>query len=245
MNNIFEELNPECKIIKIGKLKLIQEHDLIVGTKQRGIKFFQNLKDTGYEEVVAISSVFGYGQIAVAFACKIVNLKCTIFVSKSRPVTNLTKKALAFSANIIEVNTWHNYDLTEKALEYVENKENIKFLPLGLDDDEFMDYLYRALIKSTKNVKPRRMWLAVGSGVILRTLVRIWPNCEYLIVQVGRNIPDHILEGIKYIKYVYPSSFSQKTQTIPPYESLSHYDAKVWHFASKFGEKGDYIWNVK
>lgn len=241
--------NPEIKVLKVGDLNVIQEHALVTGTKQRGINFFRKMVKEEYDEVVGISSVYGYGQVAVSFCCKMVNVKCTLFVSHLRNLTPLSKKAIAFGGNLIEVETWKNRELKEEAEKYVQSQIDkglkVKFLPLGLDDEDFMEYLYQALVKVTGHIKPSRMWLAVGSGVIIRVLVRIWPNCEFLAVQVGRDIPDYLLEGIKYTKYVYPASFSQNTLTPPPYESLANYDAKIWYFAKKYGQKGDFIWNVK
>ena len=44
--------------------------------------------------------------------------------------------------------------------------------------------------------------------------------------------------------YVSPITFYNNARIKPPYNSVINYDAKLWEFFIKFGNNGDYIWNV-
>lgn len=249
-------VNPPLQIEKIayeGKIfNLIQDTYLETGTKQRGIGYFQLLKDQGYDKVVTYASNMGYGQVAVSYMCHIVGLECILFIKKHEPRSKMTTQAMKYNKNIIEVG--NNYvHITNTQLSEIANKyylkhknEKIKLIGLGLDSPDFINYLGQGIKEAnTMGLNPKRIWVAGGSGVLARALHIAFPNAKLLIVQVGRKIWPDIVEGIDHIIYESKVPFTQKTDLIPPYKSLSHYDAKVWKFVTKYGENDDFIYNVK
>lgn len=225
---------------------LIQETHLFAGSKQRGIKFFEQLKEHGYKEVVTCGTTHGYGQVAVALCCKQVGLLCTIFLPKTFPRTSMTNLALELSANIKDMDNYPSIGkLTQQVINYCSNDKFKKIINLGLDHPDFIQAVADNIELNKGNINPKRIWLAVGSGTLLRAIHKVFPNCHFCIVQVGRHIYPDILEGIKHTIYKCSQPFTEKTKVIPPYTSLHNYDAKVWQFVIKYGEDGDYIWNVK
>jgi hypothetical protein len=78
----------------------------------------------------------------------------------------------------------------------------------------------------------------------LKALHQIWPDTTFLVVQVGKSIPEAILEGIHHVLYEAPESFYALAELPPPYSSVRKYDAKVWRFVLANGQNGDWIWNV-
>jgi hypothetical protein len=44
--------------------------------------------------------------------------------------------------------------------------------------------------------------------------------------------------------FIAPEPFYEKSRRLPPYPSVSNYDAKLWQFVMEKGQEGDYIWNV-
>ncbi len=44
--------------------------------------------------------------------------------------------------------------------------------------------------------------------------------------------------------HVAPEKFWERALVLPPYPSVSTYDAKVWQFVLEHGNDGDYVWNV-
>jgi hypothetical protein len=226
---------------------LIQDTYLPAGTKQRGIKFFKYLKDEGYEEVVTHGTVYGYGQVAIAYCCQKVELNCTLFLPAKFPRTKMTNLGIKYGANVIDIHPKGEpitlKVLANQAKKYLTSKPKCKLLELGLDDPRYIKELSQGIIKVKENINPKRIWVAGGSGVLVQSLALAFPNTEFCIVQVGRKLPE--FDNMKYTIYIAPEIFKAKAEIIPPYESLITYDAKVWRFVIKYGEDGDYIWNVK
>ncbi|CAH6419458.1 Hypothetical protein HVR_LOCUS640 [uncultured virus] len=228
---------------------LVQDTDLPAGTKQRGLSFFLSLKQAGFDELVTYGTVHGYGQVATAWCCRTAGLICTIFLPRTHPRTCMTKLAIRLGAIIIDVDPDNGYPTTSvlaiKARTYALKNVKCRLLDIGLDDPDFIKHLGEGIAKVSSHIKPTRIWVAGGSGVLARALSRAFPESEICIVQVGRKIYPDVLSNMNYKLYISPEPFRRAAEFPPPYKSLRHYDAKVWRFVRKYGEEGDYIWNVK
>mgnify|MGYP001351197581 CR=1 FL=1 len=53
-----------------------------------------------------------------------------------------------------------------------------------------------------------------------------------------------ILDEHRTTMYVAPEQFNDDAHNLPPYSSTRNYDAKLWQFVKKYGDNGDFIWNV-
>ena len=232
---------------------LIQDTELPAGTKQRGIKFFETLKDSGIKEVVTYGTVYGYGQVATAWCCREIGLLCTIFLPETFPRTHMTKDAIKLGATIIDVGPENGYPngiiLLTKSKIYAQKDETRRLIEIGLNDDGYIQALADGIVHGNNllqtKIYPERIWVAGGSGVLTRAIAKAFPNAEVCVVQVGRRINPDILKEIKHTLYISPEPFRNNASLPPPYKSLAHYDAKIWRFVSKHGCTGDYIWNVK
>lgn len=228
---------------------LIQDTVLPAGTKQRGIAFFQRLKESGINEIVTYATVYGYGQVATAWCCRAVGLLCTIFLPETFPRTRMTRDAMKLGASIVDIGPDNGYPtgtvLSMKARNYAQKESDRRLIELGLDDPDFIQALAEGIIAAKDNIYPQRIWVAGGSGVLARALAKAFPEAELHIVQVGRKIYPDILAGIKHVLYTSPEAFRNNAEIVPPYKSLRHYDAKIWRFVRKHGPDGDFIWNVK
>lgn len=211
--------------------------------------FFYKLKESGVSEVVTYGTVYGYGQVATAWCCREVGLLCTIFLPETFPRTLMTREAIKLGASVVDIGPDNGYPTTSvlstKAKSYASKERDRKLLEIGLDDPDFIQALSDGIIANKGNINPKRIWVAGGSGVLSRALSKAFPEAELCIVQVGRKIYPDVLIGIKHKLYLSPEPFRSNAEIIPPYKSLKHYDAKVWRFVRKYGENGDYIWNVK
>lgn len=226
---------------------LIQDSVLPAGTKQRAIQFFFDLKERGYQEVITYGTALGYGQVALALGCELAGLTATLFVSEIKPRTPYTIQALSYGLHLIEIPAYTSLTkLSRMAEEYASTRPLAKFLKLGLDDPEYIEALAKSIASVSKDISPKRIWVAGGSGTLARALAKAFPNTIIAIVQVGTQIwPDVLAQIPKYELYVAPEKFTEAAKVIPPYQSLIHYDAKIWRFVLKYGEDGDFIWNVK
>ena len=126
-------------------------------------------------------------------------------------------------------------------------------MPFGLGSPPgtlLFDSFYAALVEalgfheSVIKYHPRRLWVVAGSGFLMSVLHHIWPDTEFMVVQVGRKIYPDQLEKIKHQFFVAPEPFADNALRQPPYDTVPWYDAKLWQFVEQHGEDGDYIWNV-
>lgn len=241
---VIEQIESDGKVFN-----LIQDSHLPVGTKQRGLNYFLELKKVGYTDVVTYATPFGYGQVAVSWCCQIAQLTCYLFLPKVNPRTPMTEMAIQLGANVYEVGVDNEYIknsvIGQVAREFAQNIQTSMFIELGLDDPIYIQYLAAAIQEAAQGLDPKVIWVAGGSAVIARALAMAFPGVHLNIVQVGRKIYPEVLQGIDHTIYVAQESFPTDTSIIPPYQSLANYDAKVWQFASEYGNTGDYIWNVK
>lgn len=125
--------------------------------------------------------------------------------------------------------------------------DSVHHFALGFHEETYIQMLadkIRAASACLLADPPRRLWLTCGSATVLQALSRVFPSTHYQVVQVGRNIWPDLLEGIIHTKFVAPERFASVAQSLPPYPSVSTYDAKLWQFVVTHGQEGDFIWNV-
>eukprot|EP01117_Protostelium_nocturnum_P010623 TRINITY_DN3823_c0_g1_i1.p1 TRINITY_DN3823_c0_g1~~TRINITY_DN3823_c0_g1_i1.p1 ORF type:complete len:358 (-),score=121.47 TRINITY_DN3823_c0_g1_i1:806-1879(-) len=257
-----EDTNPPIVLEDIEnrngrKLKVIRDDLLIGGTKQRALIAYLSSRSS-IDEFVYAGPVFGYAQIALGYASKLTGKKGTLFLESKDPLHPLTQKAKSFGAKVIQVGSRATLkQVQEESQNYVEREKregrHIELLPFGLHDEEFINLLVKSIREAVEKgspellreeTTPKRMWLVVGSGTIMEALHRIWPQTHLLLVQVGKRVwPDQV-EHIKHTLYVAPEKFWEISKRLPPYPSVSTYDAKLWQFVEDHGESGDFIWNV-
>lgn len=226
------------------------------GTKERAlIKYIKNHDQ--YSEFVYVGPSSGFAQIALTDACVKLKKRATLFLINPpnyEPYLSLWCERMGanvkyFSGKIS--------DVEKTAEEYVRVKRGKAFLiPFGLDDPEYSNILLSQLQQAIPlTVEPKRLWLTVGSGTLLRVLAEIWPRTEFFPVRVGKDLysdkyKPEVWERMggeeRIIKLTAPQKFFERVPTdlLPPYPSVANYDAKVWQQVLKYAQNGDYIWNV-
>ena len=235
------------------KFRVVRDDDLVGGTKQRALVEYIFRRPA--REFVYAGPTCGYAQVALAVAAQRLGKQGTAAVAMERPMSDLTRFAQSLGAKVLEKRR-PNFMKAVKAMaeEYVATKEAregpnaVELLPFGLQSEEYIDMLAgavrRALPQSLVDDPPRRVWLACGSGVILRALHRVWPTTFFFPIQVGKQIYDDIVEGIRHKIFKAPEKFYEDALWPPPFRSVKNYDAKIWQFVAEHGEDGDLIWNV-
>lgn len=203
------------------------------GTKRRAIHiFFDNVHD----EYVYTSPVYGYAQIALAYAAKDHGKQATIFCAARKERYPLTTLAEANGAKIVEVPFGRLSVVKFNARNYCA-AHKAKLLPFGLDDPLFIEAL--ALIARKLPVTPSEVWSVAGSGVLTRALQLAWPDASFHAVRVGAEA-----KCGKAQVWCAPELFEHDAQMPPPWPSCPNYDAKLWRFAKEHAKPGALIWNV-
>lgn len=233
---------------------LIDESHLPGGSKQRVM--FHLFKQPGwsdYDEYIYAGPHIGYAQVALAYVCRKLGRKATVFIDISKdqhaPLTTLAKR---LGANIVYYPRHRRGKrlkyIQEQSAKYVAGNPRRKLIPFGLNTPGVQDAYTHVLspLRDAIKVTPKRIWVAGGSGLIFTTLGKLFPNTEIHVVQVGKKIwPDQMSvlpTGSRL--YVSPYKFNESYPDDIPYNTPDNYDGKVWPFVLKYGQSGDWIWNT-
>lgn len=248
------EISPPLRTIKVShnqmQFTVIQEGVMVGGSKQRMYKGFSNIKE---REIVYAGPNTGMAQVALSIIGKYWGKDVTIFTNSTPggSYTRMTARAARYGAKImLQADKTILGTVENKAKTYCRGKNQGKkddayCCPFGLDSKE----LREAWVEEVKSLippdmKPKRMWLATGSGTLVKMLNDVFPDTEFHAVQVGKKINPNLLGNKKLFIHPVSLRFEQPTNDLPPYDSVPEYDAKVWSIMMKEGKDGDYIWNV-
>lgn len=246
-----EKLNPPLVVIseQVDKrtFHIIRDDKLIGGTKQRMLQPI--IENNPCKEFVYAGPVYGYAQIALSYVTSKLNKKATLFLATHRPRTKLTQKAAKYNPKIVEIGKRARLkDVQREAEEYVKGKkqeDKVCLIPFGLGGDKYVNILADQIKKAnTIEIHPKRMWLVAGSATVLNALYKVYPNTFFHVVQVGKKIWPDQMDLSRTKLYISDQKFWETAHIQPPYPTVKTYDAKVWKFVLKYGQDGDYVWNV-
>jgi hypothetical protein len=231
---------------------LLDDGQLYGGTKQRLLG--ELLGDLTEQEIVYAGPEGGMAQVALAICAKIWNKTAVVFLNGSPESMQspLVQLAIKLGADVHCSDTSYTTlkQAQSDALAYVNaNPRNRYLVPFGLKSkvgQPIFEMFRRALsiCLSSIHTPPKRLWIVAGSGFVFDVLHSIWPDTIFMIVQVGKKIYPDQLRNIKHKFFIAPETFAQVSEIQPPYRTVPWYDAKLWQFVLKFGQSGDFIWNV-
>jgi hypothetical protein len=240
IENIKIEQDLYIEIIKHNNktFNIVQEGIMPGGSKQRMYKAFENIKEN---EFVYAGPPNGLAQVALGIIAKYYSKSATMFSYK---ITYLTVRAMQYGVKI-KIYNKKLKDLQELAKIY-SKKYEAYLCPFGFDSKELRQSLSDNINKYKHNIdkKLKHLWLVAGSATLLNSLYKVFPDAKYSIVQVGKTIwPDQYNQN-NTILYKSNIKFSNKALILPPYKTIPEYDGKLWEFVDKYGNDGDYVWNV-
>lgn len=219
---------------RVGRLLVVRDDLLAGGTKRRAL--LRVLPTMSAEEFVYASPAYGYAQMALAYACRDLGLRATVFVAKRGTPHARTAEAHSAGAKIVEVPHGYLTNVQAKARAYA-TQVGAALMPFGLDEPRFIAALAEEACAT--GLTPEEVWCAAGSGVLARALQDAWPRATTMAVRVGS---EPKLGAARRIDA--PEKYEQSARTPPPFPSCPEYDAKVWQFASVQAISGAVFWNV-
>lgn len=226
---------PEPVILEHDGILVVRDDLLPGGTKRRAMHV---LFDDKHNEYVYASPVYGYAQVALAYACRDYHKLATVFCAQRNDYAPLTLEAIAAGAAIVEVPMGFLTVVQARVREYCAHSAYRKMLPFGLDDPTFIAAL--ADVARALPVKPHEVWSIASSGVLTRALQLAWPDATFYGVRVGAE-PN---AGKCVTVYQAPEKFERPARVRPPFPSCLNYDAKAWQFIKQHASKGALFWNV-
>lgn len=251
MNNLSYPLTLDKIKVKHGEITVIRDDLLLGGTKSRAVlPFIDYFKKQGFNHFVYASPFCGYAQIAIANACKELDVRCSIY-AECDPIT---QEVSDYSLKIKDICDIYLYSSLNAAQNAIPKNNKYSFnIPLGLDHYSYAYFMHIELMKISNELgKIRNIWTSVGTGSFMRSLRNAFSR-ETKICGLDIHvlpIDDHrlkILQLLFNIEYISANeNFSEKRQlgSSLPAPSNDYYDAKVWNWVNQFGKNGDIWWNI-
>lgn len=244
------------------KMIYVAREDLLPGgTKQRGcIPYIRQLQADGYSEFIYASPFSGFAQIALAVACRMLNVPCVIFCERDKgnekraDFHDFSKIAHAMGARTILVESLKEAE--SAACEYASIGKGRLQLPLGFNSEIFREYLRRDLVIRWKEIihlvghEPEVLWLPVGSGTLLRTFRSVVGSKVQIKCVNVRVLEDYdpritgIVSDERITLFKTPERFHEPADLEPEIPSNLYYDAKLWQFLLSNANESDVWWNV-
>jgi len=249
---------------KKGKKILIYNDGLkyTFGTKQRTLALFiKHLlsKNPTIAMITYVGPAFAVGGYAIAQACEEIGIPyfvSLIGTKKNKYFYKLEQTVGRIS--IVNNSMRAAYSIEEQYVDEFlrinrENKQSDNSrglrtyrINLGAMHQTYLDLLYSDMVNDgvLTTLNPTRVWLAVGSGVILSCLLKLWRNAEFNCVFVSdKRVPDWIINN-KRIR-IYKSTLRPSEEAVNvPYPTILTYDGKIWEFVEENGMDGDVIFNI-
>lgn len=227
-------------------LPLLEEHDGIMivrddlldgGSKRR---FLRPLIESEGDEWCYASPRQGYGQISLAYVCRDLGKKATVFLAQSAKLHPYTEEAKLVGANIMQVPMGYRSHCEAVAREYVANNQGSRLAPFGFHCPLVVNEVAR--IARLIDYQPKEVWTILSSGTLSSGLQLAWPKAKFYGIYVG-HLPTQDERGRAELLKA-PEKYEQPAKILPPFPSAINYDAKAWRFIQKKAAKGALFWNV-
>ena len=237
----FEEFN----VKNIDGYNIIDESvSCEVGYKARSGEFFiQHIVNQGVKEIVYVQPRRGFAGISLSWLCKKYNLNLTLVMPSSKEISDHQALCIELGAKPLFARIAAMPNANSLAKKYAK-ATNSYYVPLGLNHPLVIAGGVKCIYDYFKDKdKPNTMWSVISTGVLTRTLQIALPYTEFKAVAVARNIQQGELGKAHF--YSYHKPFNSKSDSIPNnFDSEDSYDAKGWDYMVKYGQKGDWFFNV-
>ncbi|MGZ3710114.1 MAG: pyridoxal-phosphate dependent enzyme [Bdellovibrionota bacterium] len=238
---------------------VVRDDLLPAGTKQRAvIPLLQEFLKRRISHVTYASPFAGFAQVALAYGCKEVGLRCTLYCERDPnqagfKAHDFTELARQWGAEIFLVDSLATGE--QRAADLAESGDCHK-IPLGFHCSEFQSHFQRAVKEGLGEIRhqlgflPARTWLPVGSGTLTQAFRSACPpemelHCVDVHVLPPSDLRLQALRSLSNVQfYSVPESFPEKAIRPPPLPSNIHYDAKLWNILCELSRSGDLWWNV-
>ena len=212
--------------------------DLIIGTKARGGDLL--MSRIVEDHLVYCQPRMGLAGVSMLDAAKHHNKKITLFMPAARTISQNQACCIERGAQVFFERIAAMPVLNKIAADWA--KENKAFyIPAGLKHE-----LVTAAIIYTASLidPPDEVYVAISTGVLSRALQIAWPKAKFHCVAVTRNLKAGELGRAQVTSEPLPFIQSEREQNLPPFPSVTTYDAKVWKYIPKNTGRNILFWNV-
>jgi hypothetical protein len=224
-------VNNPIPITKQNKLNIVRGDLIRGGAKTPALLNY--LPCLNHTHFAYAGTVYGSGAWAVATACDMLGLDCTLFIAQSdyKPdwVTDCADKIIWCDPS--PVATLHET--------ITSTRPDLYNLPLGFDTPDFITVM-ADVMRKTIPASPAEIWVPCLSGVLARAACLAFPDTTIHAVSAAK----HHGDIGRAIPHTAPEKFHRPALTPPPYPACPFSDAKLWQFAEKQAVSGAFLWNV-
>lgn len=197
-------------------------------------------------EYVYASPVYGGFQIALSAYCQKKGLKATIFCAKRASKHSNTLKCMEYGANIMEIYPGYLSVVEKRAKDYCEKNSNIHKFVFGANTSENINKITERAKKVFQqlNREPDEIWVAVGSGTLVKGILQAVKNAKVYGVLVGADF-EYSHPNLSLIKY--PKPFEKESLMKVEFPSMANYDRKALELClahNQLPNKYILFWNV-
>jgi hypothetical protein len=220
---------------------VVRDDELEIGTKARfGDYLVRTMKE---DTLVYVQPRQGYAGLSLAYLCNKYNKKLVLFVPACQEISQHQAACYHRGAELKFHRIAAMPVLNQVAKKWA-GENGAAFVPLGLKHPLVTACGVKVAYDLANNAgyAPRRCWSAISTGVLARALGIAWPECQFQLVAVARNV--HAGEAGNAVIHSSGYEFSRPTKYPPPWPSVGTYDAKVHDYLYHFAENNDWIWNV-
>jgi hypothetical protein len=221
---------------------IVLRDDLLTGgTKSR---FIEHLLDPMASEYVYASPVYGGFQIALAAVCQRLEKNATIFCAKRKIPHPNSLKCKALGAKVLQVPHGYLNHVQKKAKDYCVRK-NAQYLEFGANYALAIDKIAEVMGEITRQIgEPEVIFCAVGSGTLLKGIIKGTNTAHIIGVQVGKEFNSTVPSRVRLLKY--PKNFGAISKQKVSFPSCTNYDLKAWEYCLKHynPKQKTFFWNV-
>jgi len=229
----------EFKLKQIEGYNVIDDGDFQYGTKAKMGDFM--ISQVKEDTLVYVAPRTGYAPYSLTYLAKKYNKKLVLFMPASKEASEHQLRVIEDGATPIFIKTPAMPTINGWAKEFSQ-KIGAKYLPFGLKHEQVVAGGVKIFHEAFKDKVIPRMWSVFSTGVLSRTLQIALPNVDFSAVAVARNVQPGELGRAKF--YTYHKEFLKDCDSNTPFDCIKTYDAKGWEYMKKYGQLGDWFWNV-
>lgn len=223
----------------VDGFKVIDDGEFDFGTKAKMADFF--ISQVQEESLVYVCPRTGYAPFSLCYLAKKYNKKLYLIVPASKEASEHQLTAIEYGGIPIFLKIPAMPTANIWAKEFA-NKIGARYLPFGLKHEMVVAGGVRVFYDNFKDKDIPHMWTVFSTGVLSRTLQIALPNTKFSAVAVARNVQEGELGRAKF--YSYDKPFLKDARVDTPFDCIKTYDAKGWEIMKKYGNEGDWFWNV-
>lgn len=223
-------------------IEVLRDDLLPGGTKS---VLMPNVVDDEHSEYVYASPVYGAFQIALSLYCEAHGKRATIFCAKRNIKHAHTVLCQIHGATVHEVAGGYLSVCEKRARDYAAEKGAVK-IPFGGHNVLNKGTLSLRCIAVIRELgyEPDEIWCAVGSGLLLESILEATRNATVYGIVVGRDSFRFSHPRATILRY--PKAFSTESKTPRLFPSMPNYDLKAWELCLQLHAPNSRVlfWNV-